>query len=225
MPPWAERAFIPVFFIGAALLPLLLEKAGTPIHVSTLALAYVVMALGLNIIVGFAGLLDLGFVAFFAIGAYTMGWFGSDFFSAVNDGKGIHVLVSDFSENLAGIHLNFVFVAIAAIVFCDDRGHDHRPADAASARRLHRDRDAGFRRDHRPHRRQRRRRHHEALELAGRRRRCSRTGSAPTRRSPRADRASRRSTRSTSPASSRSSCSTSGRGSGSRWCWWRSRCS
>ncbi|HEX5618076.1 MAG TPA: branched-chain amino acid ABC transporter permease [Solirubrobacteraceae bacterium] len=122
MPPWAERAFIPVFFILAACLPLVLDKAGTPIHVATLALAYVVMALGLNIIVGFAGLLDLGFVAFFAIGAYTMGWFGSDFFSAVNDGKGIHVLVSDFSENLAGIHLNFVFVAIAAIVFCTIAG-------------------------------------------------------------------------------------------------------
>ena len=122
MPPWAERAFIPVFFILAACLPLVMEKAGTPIHVSTLALAYVVMALGLNIIVGFAGLLDLGFVAFFAIGAYTMGWFGSDFFSAVNDGKGIHVLVSDFSENLAGIHLNFVFVGIAAIVFCTIAG-------------------------------------------------------------------------------------------------------
>jgi branched-chain amino acid transport system permease protein len=118
LPPWAERAFIPVFFVVAALLPLFMEKAGTPIHVSTLALAYIVMALGLNIIVGFAGLLDLGYVAFFAIGAYTMGWFGSDFFSAVNNGEGIHIVVSDFSQNLAGIHLNFVIVVIAAIVFC-----------------------------------------------------------------------------------------------------------
>ena len=41
------------------------------------ALAYVVMALGLNIVVGFAGLLDLGYVAFFAIGAYTIGWLAS----------------------------------------------------------------------------------------------------------------------------------------------------
>ena len=40
------------------------------------------MALGLNIVVGFAGLLDLGYVAFFAIGAYTMGWFGSSFFNS-----------------------------------------------------------------------------------------------------------------------------------------------
>ena len=37
------------------------------------------MALGLNIIVGFAGLLDLGYVAFFAIGAYTAAYFGSGF--------------------------------------------------------------------------------------------------------------------------------------------------
>ena len=36
-----------------------------------IALAYVVMALGLNVVVGFAGLLDLGYVAFFALGAYT----------------------------------------------------------------------------------------------------------------------------------------------------------
>jgi len=38
---------------------------------------YVILALGLNIVVGFAGLLDLGYVAFFAIGAYTWGIFGS----------------------------------------------------------------------------------------------------------------------------------------------------
>ncbi|NRD80168.1 branched-chain amino acid ABC transporter permease [Bacillus sp. BRMEA1] len=38
---------------------------------------YVAMALGLNIVVGFAGLLDLGFVAFFAVGAYTYGIFAT----------------------------------------------------------------------------------------------------------------------------------------------------
>jgi branched-chain amino acid transport system permease protein len=45
--------------------------------VGTLVLIYVAMALGLNIVVGFAGLLDLGFIAFFAVGAYTYGIFGS----------------------------------------------------------------------------------------------------------------------------------------------------
>ena len=62
------------------------------------ALAYVGMALGLNIVVGFAGLLDLGYVAFFAIGAYTIGWLASGFADRVNDGKGIHVGVSGFTR-------------------------------------------------------------------------------------------------------------------------------
>jgi branched-chain amino acid transport system permease protein len=43
------------------------------IDVGTMALFYIVLALGLNIVVGFTGLLDLGFAAFFAIGAYTTG--------------------------------------------------------------------------------------------------------------------------------------------------------
>ena len=44
---------------------------------------YVILALGLNIVVGFAGLLDLGYVAFFAIGAYTWGMVGSQQFSVI----------------------------------------------------------------------------------------------------------------------------------------------
>jgi len=52
----------------------------------------VVMALGLNIVVGFAGLLDLGYVAFYAFGAYTIGWFGSDHFAFINNEKGIQAL-------------------------------------------------------------------------------------------------------------------------------------
>ncbi len=40
-------------------------------NVMTTALMYVVLGLGLNIVVGLAGLLDLGFVAFYAVGAYT----------------------------------------------------------------------------------------------------------------------------------------------------------
>ena len=65
----------------AILLPFFFDSGSGFIGDSTTALAYVVMALGLNIVVGFAGLLDLGYVAFFAIGAYTMGWFGSSWFS------------------------------------------------------------------------------------------------------------------------------------------------
>ena len=46
-------------------------------EVSTLVGIYIAMALGLNIVVGMAGLLDLGFVAFFAVGAYTYGIFAT----------------------------------------------------------------------------------------------------------------------------------------------------
>ncbi|QBD78081.1 branched-chain amino acid ABC transporter permease [Ktedonosporobacter rubrisoli] len=44
---------------------------------------YIILALGLNIVVGFAGLLDLGYVAFFAIGSYVWGMFGSPQFQAL----------------------------------------------------------------------------------------------------------------------------------------------
>jgi branched-chain amino acid transport system permease protein len=60
--------------IGAVmllLLPLLLQYMGNFwVRIADTALLYVLLALGLNIVVGYAGLLDLGYVAFFAIGAY-----------------------------------------------------------------------------------------------------------------------------------------------------------
>ena len=78
------------------------------------------MALGLNIVVGFAGLLDLGYVAFFAIGAFVMGWLGSQQFPNVNGGKGIHILTpakSAFGTALPGIHINFFLVIFIAAIF------------------------------------------------------------------------------------------------------------
>ncbi|TPL01006.1 branched-chain amino acid ABC transporter permease [Mesorhizobium sp. B2-4-16] len=48
-------------------------------EVATTALLYVVLCLGLNIVVGYAGLLDLGYAAFFAVGAYTTGILTSEF--------------------------------------------------------------------------------------------------------------------------------------------------
>jgi branched-chain amino acid transport system permease protein len=72
------------------------------------------MALGLNIIVGFAGLLDLGYVAFFAIGAFTIGWFGSSFFA---EAASVHLLVSERVSNLDGIHMNFLLVLVFAVIF------------------------------------------------------------------------------------------------------------
>ena len=60
------------------LLPLGLQVMGNFwVRIADFALLYVLLALGLNIVVGFAGLLDLGFVAFFAIGAYMYGLMAS----------------------------------------------------------------------------------------------------------------------------------------------------
>jgi hypothetical protein len=71
----------------AIILPFFQESGGGFIEDATLALAYTTFALGLNIIVGFAGLLDLGYVAFFALGALTAGWFMSGFFSVARGGR------------------------------------------------------------------------------------------------------------------------------------------
>ena len=101
---------------GAAILPFFFEQGSAFMDDSVTALAYVVMALGLNIVVGFAGLLDLGYVAFFAIGAYTIGWLASGFAYDVNGGEGIHIGVSGFVSALPGIHLNFLLVAVAAVI-------------------------------------------------------------------------------------------------------------
>jgi branched-chain amino acid transport system permease protein len=80
------------------------------------ALAYVVMALGLNIVVGFAGLLDLGYVAFYALGAFTIGYLASGWVSGSGHGKGWHILTSGGIPSLPGIHVNFVLVLVGAVV-------------------------------------------------------------------------------------------------------------
>ena len=103
---------------AAVLLPFLFAPTAAVMNNAVLALAYVVMALGLNIVVGFAGLLDLGYVAFYAFGAYSVGWLASDFFNRVNGGEGIHVLVGQFPSTLPGIHINFLLIVVAAIVIC-----------------------------------------------------------------------------------------------------------
>ncbi len=70
-----------VFLLAAAallILPLILQGFGNAwVRIADMALLYVLLALGLNIVVGYAGLLDLGYVAFFAIGAYMYGLLAS----------------------------------------------------------------------------------------------------------------------------------------------------
>ena len=103
----------------AVVFPFTQDPLGTLLNNCILALAYIVMALGLNIVVGFAGLLDLGYVAFYALGAYSMGWLASDFYSEVNGGNGVFFLVGEGAKLAgAGIHVNFLFVCVVAIALC-----------------------------------------------------------------------------------------------------------
>jgi len=85
---------------------------------------YTMMALGLNIVVGYAGLLDLGYVAFYAAGAYVAGWFASQQFEQVRGGKGLHFLsvgaykiIDGEKTPLSGIHLSMWLILILAGVF------------------------------------------------------------------------------------------------------------
>jgi branched-chain amino acid transport system permease protein len=121
LPNWA---WMIVFLALAILYPYILDQLlATPddlLDASIQTLAYIIMALGLNIVVGFAGLLDLGYVAFFAIGAFVMGWLGSQQFPDVAGGKGIHFLTpakSAFGSDVPGIHVNFFLVIFIAAIF------------------------------------------------------------------------------------------------------------
>jgi branched-chain amino acid transport system permease protein len=85
------------------------DALGLDLQVFTIMAVYAMLALGLNIVVGYAGLLDLGYVAFYALGAYTVGWFASDHFSQVN----FHFLTTA-PDGLPGIHINYWFVIVLA---------------------------------------------------------------------------------------------------------------
>ena len=92
--PWPKLPAIPArqrgVWIAAALLLAVIWPffAGrNAVDIATLAMIYVMLGLGLNVVVGFAGLLDLGFVGFYAVGAYTYAllfhWAGWSFWEAL----------------------------------------------------------------------------------------------------------------------------------------------
>ena len=101
VPPWRRVPVVGRFVLPGMVFALLVsypywasppEKLFTiPIlgpfpNMNTMVIAaiFVMMALGLNMVVGYAGLLDLGYVAFYAIGAYTAAWFASPQFAGAN---------------------------------------------------------------------------------------------------------------------------------------------
>ena len=114
LPPWFSRALAAVLIVIGILLPIFFTPASGFLDATVKSIAYAIMALGLNIVVGFAGLLDLGYVAFYALGAYSVGWFGSAFFFKAK----IHVLVASAISQDIGIHLNFILILIAAAIIC-----------------------------------------------------------------------------------------------------------
>lgn len=74
---------------------------------------FTTMALGLNMVVGYAGLLDLGYVAFYAAGAYVAGWLASQQFEQVT----FHFGSVGISDELPGIHISLWLVLLVAGVF------------------------------------------------------------------------------------------------------------
>src|SRR6266540_1648910 len=71
---------------------------------------FTMMALGLNVVVGYAGLLDLGYVAFYAMGAYMSGWFASSQFATHR----IHFGAVGITPSAPGFHFSIWLILVAA---------------------------------------------------------------------------------------------------------------
>jgi branched-chain amino acid transport system permease protein len=115
-----------LLLIGLMIFPFVAAQFGNSwVRIIDIALLYIMLALGLNIVVGFAGLLDLGYIAFFAVGAYLTGLLASPQFAALLEsvvnqypqlGEGLITLMGpDIKEH--GIHLSvWIIVPLAALV-------------------------------------------------------------------------------------------------------------
>ena len=96
--------------IALLVLPILLQATGSNswARIVDIALLYVLLALGLNIVVGYAGLLDLGYIAFFAVGAYMYGLLASPHLA-----EHFPAIQAMFPN---GLHINLWVVMLAAAV-------------------------------------------------------------------------------------------------------------
>jgi branched-chain amino acid transport system permease protein len=120
LPPWL-RGYAPLIIVVtlAVTYPFYVDSLPTNIpiilsfptlHDSVTILVFVMMAVGLNVVVGYAGLLDLGYVAFYAIGAYTAGWLASGQFQQVN----VHIGAVGVGSAERGIHVSMWMVLVIA---------------------------------------------------------------------------------------------------------------
>jgi branched-chain amino acid transport system permease protein len=124
--PRQAYASVAVLLIGLLIFPFAAAQFGNSwVRIIDIALLYIMLALGLNIVVGFAGLLDLGYIAFFAVGAYLTGLLASPQFAALLEsivnydpaiGNALVALMGpDIVQN--GIHLSvWIIIPLAALV-------------------------------------------------------------------------------------------------------------
>jgi branched-chain amino acid transport system permease protein len=105
-----KRWIWPAVFLFVGLLAPLALPGDKWIRVAALALVYVALASGLNILVGITGLLDLGFIAFFIVGAYTTAIFCTRTFGV------------DLADNPAALAWVLPLSVVAAIVFAGIAG-------------------------------------------------------------------------------------------------------
>ncbi len=110
MPRWLKRSFALVSL--GILMPILGTINGYYLEVATQVGIFVALSLGLNIVVGLAGLLDLGYVAFYAVGAYTWAIFGSP-----QAGKFISASVAHFPLAGGWFFLFLIFGVMVAASF------------------------------------------------------------------------------------------------------------
>ncbi|WBS01862.1 ABC transporter ATP-binding protein [Pseudoduganella sp. SL102] len=116
-----KKAYLSMAFLLAVMVafPFFAQHYGNSwVRIADLALLYIMLALGLNIVVGFAGLLDLGYIAFYAVGAYLTGLLASPQFATLLES--IIMLHPAFGETLVailgedirtnGIHLSVWFI-------------------------------------------------------------------------------------------------------------------
>src|ERR671935_197100 len=84
-------------------------EVGTGVYM----LVFIMMAIGLNIVVGYAGLLDLGYVAFYAMGAYTVAWFASVQFAK----HSVHFWAVGVGSTVPGFHISiWLLLPLAGIL-------------------------------------------------------------------------------------------------------------
>jgi len=111
-------AILTVLIIFAFIWPFTASRGA--VDVATLALIYVMLGLGLNIVVGFAGLLDLGYVAFYAVGAYSYAllteYFGLSFWVSLPIGAGLAALFG-FVLGFPVLRLRGDYLAIVTLGF------------------------------------------------------------------------------------------------------------